>query len=270
MTSFFRSLAVVLGALVLLVGGYFLWYAQRPPQTTPPTQTNAEMLTPQDGQPIKAEDVAYYPDRQGYYVEPAASGTYPGIVMIHEWWGLNDQIKETARQLAGQGYRVLAVDLYGEVATTSTRARELSQNVNQEEALKNLQGASAFLRDRGSAKVASLGWCFGGGKSLQFALSGEPLDATIIYYGQLVTDQEQLRAIKQPVLGIFGEKDASIPTSTVRTFDQTLDALKIENDIRIYPNVGHAFANPSGMNYAPEATKDAWDRTLRFLEEHLK
>ena len=118
-------------------------------------------------------------------------------------------------------------------------------------------------------RAESLGWCFGGGQSLQLAVN-EPLDATVIYYGNLVTDEKQLLKIGWPVLGIFGDKDTSIPVSSVNEFDASLDKLKITNEIYIYPGVGHAFANPSGMNYAPEQTRDAWEKTLAFLDKNLK
>ena len=104
---------------------------------------------------------------------------------------------------------------------------------------------------------------------MQLALH-EKMHATVIYYGNLQTNTSRLSVIKWPVLGIFGEKDTSIPVETVKKFDAALDELKIENEIYIYPNVGHAFANPSGANYAPNETKDAWEKTLAFLERNLK
>ncbi|MEK9195461.1 MAG: dienelactone hydrolase family protein, partial [Patescibacteria group bacterium] len=192
------------------------------------------------------------------------------VVMIHEWWGLNDNIKTMARELAKEGYRVIAVDLFGKVAATSNEASTQVKTLDNKKALQNLQAAVAFLRSKGTEKIASLGWCFGGGQSLQFALSGEKLAATIIYYGNLVTNTNELGKISWPVLGIFGDKDQSIPVTSVEQFNKALDGLGIKNSIHIYPGVGHAFANPSGMNYAPEETKDAWVKTVAFLNENLK
>jgi carboxymethylenebutenolidase len=206
----------------------------------------------------------------GFYARPSAEGVFPGVVMIHEWWGLNENIKETAKQLAGQGYQVLAVDLFGSVATTADEARALVANLDQAKAVENLRAATAYLRGQGSAKIASLGWCFGGAQSVELSVSGEPLDATIVYYGRLINDTERLKNIAWPVLGIFGETDQSIPPSAVNEFQAALTTLGIENDITIYPGVGHAFANPSGDNYAPEETKDAWAKVLAFLEANLK
>lgn len=219
---------------------------------------------------IRSESVRYFDGVQGHYAEPAGAGSYPGVVMIHEWWGLNEHIKAQADELATHGYRVLAVDLFGRVATTPDEARVQVSSLDQAEALENLKAAEKFLRDRGAAKIASLGWCFGGGQSLQLATAaGEDLDATIVYYGNLPAE-ERLRNIQWPVLGIFGDQDQSISTSSVAQFKSSLDRLNIENEIHVYPGVGHAFANPSNAGFAPQETADAWAKTLAFLEKNLK
>jgi carboxymethylenebutenolidase len=230
---------------------------------------NSEMLAG-EGMSVISEEINYFEDIEGFYAHPETSGTYPGVVMIHEWWGLNDNIKDMARQLAKEDYYVLAVDLFGKVATTPDEARAQIESLDQIKALENLKSATNFLKEKGAPKVASLGWCFGGGQSLQLSVSGEDLSATVIYYGQLVTDKEKLGQIKWPVLGIFGEEDTSIPVTQVDAFRDSLTSLGIENSINKYPGVGHAFANPSGANYAPEETKDAWVKTLAFLKENLK
>ncbi|HEX6560848.1 MAG TPA: dienelactone hydrolase family protein, partial [Nitrososphaera sp.] len=198
-----------------------------------------------------------------------------GIVMIHEWWGLNDNIKEMARQMASEGYVVLAADLYkGQVTTTSSQAQVLAIGVknNPGEAIKNLQAAVSYLRNSSSVdgKIGSLGWCFGGDWSLQLALNENKMDATGLYYGQPVTDPKALSVIKWPVLGIFGSADQSIPVEKVNAFKQALDKDGIVNEVHVYNGVGHAFANPSGTNYAPAETKDAWQKTLAFFDKHLK
>jgi carboxymethylenebutenolidase len=152
---------------------------------------------------------------------------------------------------------------------------ELSSSVrnNPEEAVANMQGTVNYLgslENVNSSRIASLGWCFGGGQSLQLALNSEehPLAATVIYYGNLVNDTESLSKIKWPVLGIFGDQDQSIPVDSVMQFEQALNEIGITNEIYIYPGVGHAFANPSGDNYAPKETADAWKKTLVFLEKY--
>ncbi len=222
---------------------------------------------------VKAEEVVYHNDVVGYLAMPEEDGDFPGIVMIHEWWGLNDNIKKMAENYAGQGYVVLAVDLYeGEVAEEPSQAGELAGGVrsNPEPAIENMKSAVSYLKEMQEVpKIASLGWCFGGQQSLQLSLN-EDVDSTVIYYGNLVTDQEELSAIENPVLGIFGAEDQSISVDDVNAFDAALDALEIENEIYIYDGVGHAFANPSGNNYAAEETEDAWMKTVDFLEKNLK
>jgi len=219
---------------------------------------------------VFSEPVKYYGPADGFLAYPAMGGKYPGVIMIHEWWGLNGGIKNQARELAKEGYIVLAVDLFkGEVASTPEKARELMGKVVKEEALQNMEVAADYLRSRGATKIASLGWCFGGGKSLELALSGIDLDATVLYYGQLETDAEKLKAINWPVLGIFGGEDSSIPVHSVREFESALDSLGIQNEIYVYPGVAHAFANPSGDNYHPAEAEDAWAKTVSFLERYL-
>jgi carboxymethylenebutenolidase len=220
---------------------------------------------------IKTSSIQYYGNVTGFLAEPQAPGSYPGVVLIHEWWGLNDQIKQSAQVLASHGYRVLAVDLYnGKVATQPSDAQKLVGTVTPATSVPNMRAAANYLRSSGSASIGSYGWCFGGGQSLQLALSEEPLDAVVIYYGQLVTEPQKLSSIDAPVLGIFGAQDQSISVSQVQQFNASLSQADVEHDVIIYEGVGHAFANPSGMNYAPVQTADAWNRTLVFLNENLK
>jgi carboxymethylenebutenolidase len=236
-------------------------------------ENNSGMLAGNGTYEVTASDISYFGDAAGYLAKPKAPGAYPGVVMIHEWWGLNDNMKEMARSLASQGYAVLAVDLYhGSVATTPEEATALVSAVNETDAIANMQAAAAYLRENESApKLASLGWCFGGGQSLQLAMSGEKLDATALYYGApLVTNETRLSAIGWPVLGIFGDNDSVIPLENIRQFNSSLNSLGIENQIFVYPGLGHAFANPSGQTYAPNQTKDAWNKTLDFLEKNLR
>src|SRR3989338_2645974 len=236
---------------------------------------NVEMLKNGDASEVETQAVDYYQSSIGFLARPKKDGIYPGIIMIHEFWGLNDNIKEMAKQLAAEGYVVLAVDLYdGKVGADSNESRALATKVrnNPSEAIKNLKGAVESLKKQSNVdrdKIASIGWCFGGQWSLQLALN-EKMAATIIYYGSLETNTTMLSVIKCPVLFIFGDQDTAIPVESARKFNAALDELGIENEIYIYPGVGHAFANPSGMNYAPAETKDAWEKTLRFLEKHLK
>jgi carboxymethylenebutenolidase len=199
--------------------------------------------------------------------------------MIHEFWGINDNIRSMARTLAKQaGYIVLAVDLFkGQSTKDPNKAMQLVESVraNPHEAISNLQAAVKYVSSlpfANSSKIASIGWCFGGGQSLQLALHSEqhPLAATVLYYGTpLITDKQQLSKIKWPVLGIFGDHDHADPLPLVNSFKAALDNVGITNQILIYKGLGHAFANPSGTNYAPRQTDDSWQKTLIFLNKYL-
>jgi carboxymethylenebutenolidase len=228
------------------------------------------------GTALESRTINYYGNATGYIVHPEDGAYLPAVIMFHEWWGLNQHIKDAANKLDNEGYVVLAVDLYnGEVATESSRAGQLAGSVsdNPAEAIGNLNAAVqhvSSLQNVNGSRIASLGWCFGGGQSMQLALNtDQPLAATVIYYGNLVTDQAELAEITWPVLGVFGSIDQSIPVDTVNQFDAALDANGVTNEIYIYEGVGHAFANPSGDNYAPEETADAWERTLAFMSRYV-
>ncbi|HYF04724.1 MAG TPA: dienelactone hydrolase family protein [Patescibacteria group bacterium] len=256
---------LLVAVLVLIVAGV-LWVRK----TDKVTMTNGSMLQTQNTAPIVTENSTYFPEANGYFARPKAKGSYPGVVLIHENRGLRNEIKGMADQLAKEGFLVLAVDLFGKVVETQDEARKLTAEFNQQKGIENMRAAVAYLKGKGATKIASLGWCFGGAQSLQLALSGETMDATLLYYGRLGTiTPERFAPIKWPVLGIFGGADTGIPVESVNQFDATLDQLGIENEFYIYPGVGHAFANPSGMNYAPEETKDAWEKTTAFLKKHL-
>ncbi len=217
-----------------------------------------------DGVPVK-----------GFVAEPVgmAPGT-PGVLVIQEWWGLNDNIKAMAERLAGEGYIALAVDLYqGEVAEDRDRAYALMQEamVRGSSLEENLRQAHAYLTNELHAgNTGSIGWCFGGGWSLQTALllPGE-LDATVMYYGRVVTDREILATLETPILGLFAMDDGGIPVDSVRTFEKVLAELGKPATIQIYEGVDHAFANPTGTNYNAPAAEDAWKRTLDFFHREL-
>jgi carboxymethylenebutenolidase len=206
---------------------------------------------------------------------PGPTAGKPGILVIQEWWGLNDNIRAMARRLAGDGYVALAVDLYeGKVAEDPERARELMSAAMEREARleENLRGAWRYLKDDlGAGRTGTIGWCFGGGWSLRAALAlGDGIDATVIYYGRLVTDAGSLAALRAPVLGIFGSVDQGIPLESVREFERALQELGKPAEIHVYEGASHAFANPSGTAYDAEAAEDAWEKTRAFLGRHLR
>ena len=248
-------------------------HAHDTPEPTP-------LVVPEPAVPVLEQRVAYgetgKSNLEGYLAMPAdAAEPLPGIIVIHEWWGLNDNIKAVTRRLAGEGYVVLAVDLYGgATATTPDTAQALMATMLQdpEAAGQNIRQAYDYLDKYAFApRIASLGWCLGGGWSLQAAsLLPDALDATVMYYGQPITDRSRLAAIDVPLLAFFGGLDASIPVSEVQQFRATLQELRKNAEVLIYPRADHAFANPSGGTYNEEAANDSWQKTLAFLSRHLQ
>lgn len=282
MSRLFASvgLSIILSSIILIPNYTGLVEGQ----PTKPV-TNVSNLTSSDGLPnvvLENKTIQYFDDAQGYLVYPVSTNDsqrkLPAVVMIHEWWGLNQNIKDMANLLAKNGFVVLAADLYhGKVTDNPQLAMELVQTArnNQNNSTANLQTAVKYLSSAPNVdnkKIVSLGWCFGGGQSLQLALNSQehPLAATILYYGTpLVTDNESISKIKWPVLGIFGDKDEAIPIAEINQFRTSLNESGIKNEIHVYSGVGHAFANPSGDSYAPEETADAWQRTLSFLKKYV-
>ena len=199
----------------------------------------------------------------------------PAVLVIHEWWGLNENIRSVTRQLAADGYTALAVDLYeGRSSADPTEARRLAGHAmgRADRLQENLRQAYAFLEGSFAApKVGVIGWCFGGGWSLQTALLlPDRIDAAVIYYGRLVTEPDRLATLQMPILGVFGGRDRAIPVAQVREFERVLDELGKEATILVFEDADHAFANPSGNRYEPEAAEAAWEQTVAFFETHLR
>jgi len=211
----------------------------------------------------------------GYLVRPsAADGPLPGLIVIHEWWGLNDNVRDEAARLAAEGYVVLAVDLYGgKVATEPREAMKLSQWLTTNSALAeaNLHDAYAYLdKVEGAPRIGTIGWCLGGRWSLRAALIlPDKIDATVIYYGTVKVDEADVARLRMPILGLFGSKDRVVPVATVRAFEASMKRQGKNLDLHIYDGADHAFANPSGTAYQPDAAEDAWRRTTAFLRENL-
>ncbi len=210
---------------------------------------------------------------KAYLSLPEGPGPHPGIVVIHEWWGLNGHIEHWADRLATAGWAALAVDLYsGTVATSRDEAMTAMKAVDQTKARATLKAAIDLLGSdpRISAKTrAVIGWCFGGGWSLQSALAFPELNGAIIYYGQLETDAAKLAAIKAQVLGVFGNQDEGIPPAAVDKFDAALTEAKVTHEIYRY-DAPHAFANPSNPKYDEKSAGDAWTHVLAFLDKLRK
>lgn len=212
---------------------------------------------------------------KGILYSPDGKGPFPGIIVIHEWWGLNDWVKEQASKLAGEGYEALAVDLYrGKVATTPEEAHEIMRGVPEDRAKRDLDAAFKYLQSRKEIKknkIGAIGWCMGGGFSLDVALQEPDLAADVINYGHLATDTDALKKINAPILGLFGAQDRGITPDDVKKFQSQLQQLGKKPEITIYPDAGHAFENPNNKEgYRPKDAADAWEKTVHFLAANLK
>ena len=212
---------------------------------------------------------------QGILYTPAGKGPFPGLVVIHEWWGLNDWVKEQASKLADKGYVSLAVDLYrGKVATTPDMAHEIMRGVPEDRAKRDLHAAVEFLKSQPTVKkdrIGAIGWCMGGGYALDVALQEPDLATVVINYGHLATDPDALKKINASILGIFGGQDRGIPPSDVHKFEEQLKQLGKKIEIKIYDDAGHAFENPNNKDgYRAADAADAWKRTVDFLANTLQ
>lgn len=236
--------------------------------------------SPEPAQPVVTEEVTYATldgtTIHGTLVRPQKSaGPLPGILVIQEWWGLNDNVRAMAKRFAGEGYVTLAVDLYeGKSANDPEKARELMQAAmaRPERLRDNLRQARRYLAEKAHAtKIGVVGWCFGGGWSLETALDQPAgIDAAIMYYGRTQTDLKELAKLRAPLLGLFGGKDQGIPIDGVRQMEAALATLGKDATIVVYPDADHAFANPSGRNYQAGPAEDAWKRSVAFFGAHLK
>ena len=238
----------------------------------------SQSSTETSGMKIVAMDVAYDEGNsqvKGYLARPDDNKAHPGLILIHEWWGLNENIKENARRFAKLGYVALAVDLYdGNSAKTPQEARKLAGNVrnNMQGAFRNLNQAVNYLKQNDkwvmADNLASIGWCFGGGWSYQMAKNNLGVKASVIYYGRF-NPKDDLQKMRAIIIGHFGENDRGIKVDNVREFQATLKTHNGNHEVYIYPNAGHAFANEGGSRYNKEAADLAWQRTTDFLKRYL-
>ena len=212
----------------------------------------------------------------GYLAEPEGEGPHPSILLIHEWWGLNPGMIVLADALAEEGYVVLAADAYrGQLTSRVPRALYLRLTTPDEEVRGDLDTALEWLQARPNVdpeRTASMGFCFGGGESLQLGLrQSERLAVTVIYYGAVVTDPDLLKPFTdgKAVLGIFGEEDQQIFVDDVLEFEAALNSLEITNEVTIYAGAGHGFLNEENFD-KPGTAGDAWNQTLVYLDENLK
>ncbi len=239
-----------------------------------PVTTKAAMRAPESD--TRSSEVIYgqtgEQQHKGYLSQPENKKVKSGLIVIHEWWGLNEDIHLMADQLAGLGYHSLAVDLYdGKSADGVREAFQLSTGLskNEDAALANLKEAYDYLTDElGVEKVGIIGWCLGGKWSLRGSLLlPNEIDATVIYYGSLIDDRAKLATLEMPIIGFIGTKDR-LHKQFIQ-FDEDLKALNKDYSVHVYEGAKHAFANASGMAYEAEAAEDSWEKTVAFLSKHL-
>lgn len=219
-----------------------------------------------------------YPNGQGgtltgYLARPDGAGPWPAVVVIQEWWGLNEHIEDVTRRFAAAGFVALAPDLYhGKVVSEPNEARKLVMSLDMNAAVREIQRGIDYLLQQpevAGSRVGVTGFCMGGGLALMTALADERLGAVVPWYGSPLS-KEQAAQIKAPLLGLYGEKDGGIPVSAVRSMQEGLNAAGIENEIVIYPDAQHAFFNDTRPSYHPQAAADAWQRAVIWLRRHLE
>ena len=212
----------------------------------------------------------------GFLVTPDGKGPFPAVLVIHEWWGLDDWVKDQTRALAREGYVALAADLYrGKVTNKQEEAHQLMMGAPRDRVLRDLKAAFNTLAGRADVRkdrIGVIGWCMGGMYSLALATEEPRLAAVVAYYGAPPTDAAAVAKLKAPVLGNYGAEDKGPAPEQVKAFEDALKKAGKTVDIKIYPGAGHAFANPNNPwgGYREPAAKDAWQRTLAFFAKHLK
>ena len=211
-----------------------------------------------------------------YLALPNGEGTHPAVIVVQEWWGLNDWVESQTKKLADLGYIALAVDLYkGKVTKDQATAHQLMNALDEADAMNMLRSAADFLRGRSDVRanaIGVIGWCMGGGYAARLAAADPGIRAVVMYYGAPLTDEKEIRPLQAAFLGNFGGADKGIPPEKVRAFEKALKKAGKRADFKVYPGAGHAFANetnPFGTYQAADA-RDAWARTTAFFKKELK
>ena len=212
----------------------------------------------------------------GYLALPDGDGPHPAVILVHEWNGLADRVRQVADALAAEGYVALAADLFqGRTGSNPDENRALTRETREDmdQVVANLNIAATYLRDRAdtSGKVAVMGWCFGGGIALSYGLAGDAHEGTAMFYGQLVQDPELLQRITHEVYGTFAEEDGGIPPQDVEQFVEALRTAGIENDVHIYSEVNHGFwlFVDQEPDTRTQPALDAWQRLKAYLSRTL-
>lgn len=240
---------------------------------------NSNILQVIEGRGVEPSGVAleYYNGAQGYLAEPEGEGPHGAVILIHEWNGLLDRVKQVADALSNEGYIALAADLYsGRTGSNPQENMALVRETrgNPEEIIANLNAAVTYLKTRPDSNglVATIGWCFGGGVALSFALGGDHHEGTAIFYGQLLADPVELAKIDHEIFGTFAGQDRGIPVSQVDAFITALNEAGIPNDVHIYDPVQHGFwlYVERDLEQNREAARHAWNRLSSYFGRALK
>lgn len=211
----------------------------------------------------------------GYLARPKGDGPFPGVVVIQEWWGLDDHIKDVTERFAAEGFVALAPDLYrGQLAAEPDDARRLAMELERDQAMLDIQGAVNYLIAQPIVEpkqTGVIGFCMGGGLSMMMSYRGENVGASVVFYGGGVQpSDEELEAVSAPLLGIYGEADQGIPVARIEEWDTKLHEFGIEHKMIVYPDAPHAFFNNERPSYRPDAATDAWQRTQEWFDRHLR
>jgi carboxymethylenebutenolidase len=215
---------------------------------------------------------------QAFLAEPAGKGPHPGLIVIQEWWGLNDWIKENARRFAEKGFVALAPDLYrGKVTDRMEVAAKLRTGLPNDRALRDLKAAVdtlSSLPNVNKNRIGSIGWCMGGGFSLEAAIADPRIKACVMCYGAVITERDLLKKLKAPVLGIFGQQDKGIKVDAVLAFEKVLKEVGDVERIHIFGGAGHGFMRPTNGTapnpaYREVQTREAWMEIDQFLNKRL-
>lgn len=215
------------------------------------------------------------PDGPAAFVAwPAGDGPAPAVIVVHEWWGLNPQIREVARRLSRQGYVAIVPDLYrGRVASDPEAAHVLARSVEEERAVEILAAAAGWLRGESRtarSRIGVIGFCMGGALAQSFALASDAPAAVVVFYGTPETRGARLAALRAPLQGHFGAADDGIPRERVRAFQDALGAAGKSHEVHLYAGAGHAFMHEGRPSHNADASRLAWARLLAFLHKHVK
>jgi carboxymethylenebutenolidase len=205
---------------------------------------------------------------------PPGKGPFPAVVVAHEWWGLNSQIREVGLRLAQQGYVAIIPDLYhGQVAGDPDNAHILMRGLDQDGAVGDLTAGLSWAASQpriSNQKIGILGFCMGGGLALQTALQSPNVAALVMFYGAPESKPEKIAMLKAPLLGHFGADDKGIDPKRVDDFRTALQSAGKSAELYVYQGAGHAFMNETQPSYRPDAAKLAWARTLAFYQKNLR